>query len=126
MRGRKKACNSKKFCKKQLISLTSQLHSVCFQFLVGEASKSSGEVLPPTFSRFCCRMAAEVRVVGREEDLQMEAAQMEIEDSQMKNCEVESSHIDVSHGQELRMDCSWVEEEHTGEPRKDQVRGERE
>ena len=84
-------------------------------------------------------MAAEVRVVGREEDLQMEATQMEIEDSQkmeaaqmeiegsqMKNCEVESSHIDVSHGQELRMDCSWVEEERTGEPQKDQVRGERE
>ena len=74
--------------------------------------------------------------MGREEDLQMEATQMEIEDSQkmeaaqtdsqMKNCEVESSHIDVSHGQELRMDCSWVEEERSGEPQKDQVRGERE
>ena len=64
--------------------------------------------------------------MGSEEDLQMEATQMEIEDSQMKNCEVESSHIDVSHGQELRMDCSWVEEERSGEPQKDQVRGERE
>ena len=72
------------------------------------------------FSRICSSMAAEVRVVGTEEqfgDLQMEATQLEnlqIEDSQMGNPGEEDSQkemvdLDGSHGEEHQENVSRVE-----------------
>ena len=72
------------------------------------------------FSRICSSMAAEVRVVGTEEqfgDLKMEATQLEnlqIEDSQMGNPGEEDSQkemvdLDGSHGEEHQENVSRVE-----------------
>ena len=72
------------------------------------------------FPRICSSMAAEVRVVGTEEqfgDLQMEATQLEnlqIEDSQMGNPGEEDSQkemldLDGSHGEEHQENVSRVE-----------------
>ena len=97
----------------------------------------------------CCRMAAEVRVVGREEpfgdlqmeeiedlqmgkmeeigDLQMEAEEMEIEEAQMENHGGECSHVEESKLEELQMEVSRAdmleecEEEPSGEPQTEQV-----
>ena len=83
------------------------------------------------FPRICSSMAAEVRVVGTEEqfgDLQMEATQLEnlqIEDSQMGNpgeedSEKEMVNLDGSHGEEHRENVSRVEVQ-SGEPGAAQV-----
>ena len=82
------------------------------------------------FPRICSSMAAEVRVVGTEEqfgDLKMEATQFEnlqIEDSQMGNpgeedyqignpgeedSQKEMVDLDGSHGEEHQENVSWVE-----------------
>ena len=95
----------------------------------------------------CSRMAAEVRVVGREEqfgDLQMEEREIEdlqteekeiedlqmeegeVEEVQMENHGVECSHVEESQLEELQMDVTQNDEEGceepSGAPQTEQVR----